>query len=240
MPRLITDFDGPIMDVSERYYQVYLECLAQVRRPRQALMTLSKAEFWALKRARVPEKEIGLRSGLNASQSQTFAQLRADLVHTMPYFEYDTIIPGAVEALERLQAAGVDLVVMTMRRVRELNYALNRYDLGRFFAPERRYCLGNDYVKTGDTKDKPLLMARAMTELPPASPTWMVGDTEADMASAQSQNLPAVAVLSGIRDRDQLIQCDPTHVVRNFASAVELFLEQEQLIERLWSPAIKS
>ena len=231
MPRLITDFDGPIMDVSERYYQVYRECLTQVRRPRQALVSLSKSEFWALKRSRVPEKEIGLRSGLNASQSQAFAQLRSDLVHTMPYFEYDTIMPGAIEALEQLQAAGVDLVVMTMRRVRELNCALNRYDLGRFFEPERRYCLSNDYIKTGDTKDKPLLMAQAMGELPTASVTWMVGDTEADMVAAQSQNLPAVAVLSGIRDRDQLVQCDPTHVVKDLAAAVELFLGQRLLTE---------
>jgi len=29
MLRLITDFDGPIMDVSERYYQVYQYCLQQ-------------------------------------------------------------------------------------------------------------------------------------------------------------------------------------------------------------------
>jgi len=63
MLRLITDFDGPIMDVSERYYQVYQYCLKQVQEPGQAVTQLSKSEFWQLKRAQVPERQIGLMSG---------------------------------------------------------------------------------------------------------------------------------------------------------------------------------
>ena len=33
--RIITDFDGPIMDLSDRYYHVYQLCLAQVKLKRQ-------------------------------------------------------------------------------------------------------------------------------------------------------------------------------------------------------------
>ena len=44
MLRLITDFDGPIIDVSERYYRVYQFCLEKTLRPNQALQELSKAE----------------------------------------------------------------------------------------------------------------------------------------------------------------------------------------------------
>jgi phosphoglycolate phosphatase-like HAD superfamily hydrolase len=51
----------------------------------------------------------------------------------MPYLVYDQPNPGAVDALERFQQAGVELIVMTMRRMRELDDAFNRYDLGRFF-----------------------------------------------------------------------------------------------------------
>ncbi|HCF30049.1 MAG TPA: haloacid dehalogenase [Cyanobacteria bacterium UBA11049] len=224
MLRLITDFDGPIIDVSERYYQVYQECLDSSHAPNQAVKQLSKEEFWQLKRSRVPEKQIGIISGLDETQAQAFAQLRRQTVHTPPYFEYDTLAPGAVAALEKVQQAGVDLAVMTMRRVRELDYAFERHDLGRFFPKDRCYCLSNDYVKTRDIEDKPLLMERALVELPPASDTWMVGDTEADIITAKKHGVKVIGVLSGIRDRASLEVYQPNWIVKDLSEAVDLLL----------------
>jgi len=83
-----------------------------------------------LKRSRVPEKQIGIISGLEEVQAQEFAQMRRQIVHTPP-FEYDCLTLSLRS--EKVQQAGVDLAVMTMRRVRELDYAFNRHDLGRFF-----------------------------------------------------------------------------------------------------------
>lgn len=227
MLRLITDFDGPIMDVSERYYQVYQYCLEQIKQPNQPIQLMTKAEFWECKRDRIPEQTIGINSGLDQDQAQDFARLRRQTVHTMPYLVYDQPAPGAIEALERLQAAGVDLVVMTMRRVRELEDAFNRYDLARFFASDRRYCLSNDYVKTGDTKDKPLLMERALQELPVATDVWMVGDTEADMIAAKTHDVKAIGVLSGIRNTNQLSQYQPYLILNNLSETADFLLNQK-------------
>jgi phosphoglycolate phosphatase-like HAD superfamily hydrolase len=226
MLRLICDFDGPIIDVSERYYRVYQFCLEETRRQDQKIRELSKTEFWNLKRARVPEREIGIMSGLDAEQAQTFSQMRRNTVHTLPYFQYDEVAPSAVDALERVQQSGIDLAVMTMRRVMELDYAFNRFDLGRFFALDRRYRLSNDYVKTRDIEDKPLLMKQALSELPPASGTWMVGDTEADIVAAKTNGVKAIAVLCGIRDRTQLEAYEPDWIVNDLSEAVGLILEQ--------------
>jgi phosphoglycolate phosphatase-like HAD superfamily hydrolase len=226
MLRIITDFDGPIIDVSERYYRVYEYCLQKIRRPGQQVRELSKAEFWQMKRSRVPEKQIGVISGLDEAQAQEFSQLRKQTVHTQPYFEYDTLAHGAVETLSKVQSAGIDLVVMTMRRERELDYAFKKYDLGRFFPENRCYCLSNDYIKTRDTDDKPLLMARAIRELPPTIDTWMVGDTEADIISAKKQGIKVIAVECGIRDRAQQELYHPDLIVKDFSSAVNSLLEQ--------------
>ncbi|NEO31996.1 MAG: HAD family hydrolase [Symploca sp. SIO3C6] len=226
MLRIITDFDGPIMDVSERYYQVYKFCLEQTRHANQQVRQLSKPEFWHCKRARIPEQQIAIDSGLDALQADKFAQLRRQTVHTLPYLTYDQPVPGAVEALSTLKRAGFDLVVMTMRRVRELNEALIRCDLGQFFDPDRRYCLSNDYVKTGDTKDKPLLMARALAKLPPAYDVWMVGDTEADMIAAQTHGIKTMGVLSGIRDRTQLNLYKPDVIFNNLSEVVDSVINQ--------------
>ncbi|GET40185.1 HAD family hydrolase [Microseira wollei] len=226
MLRVITDFDGPIVDVSERYYRVYQFCLEKTSRQDRSVRQLSKDEFWQLKRARVPEWEIGMISGLDPEQAQEFATMRRQTVHTLPYFHYDELIPGAVDALEKVQQAGVDLVVMTMRREIELDYALERFDLGRFFPPNRRYRLSNDYVKTQDIDEKPLLMQQALKELPLAEDTWMVGDTEADIVAAKTNGVRAIAVLSGIRDRVELEAYLPDWIVNDLSAAVDLILSQ--------------
>ncbi len=226
MIRLITDFDGPISDVSERYYQVYLLCLEKNRRWDQQVQVLDKEKFWQLKRSRTPEKQIGIISGLDETQAEDFALLRKRTVHTQPYFEHDQIAPGAVEALLKVQQTGIDLAVMTMRRVRELEYALQNFKLYQFFPENRRYCLSNDYVKTRDIEDKPLLMARALKELPPAEDTWMVGDTEADIAAAKKHGVKSIAVECGIRDRASLETYHPDIFVANLTEAVNFVINR--------------
>ncbi|MBR8830846.1 MAG: Pyrophosphatase PpaX [Chroococcopsis gigantea SAG 12.99] len=226
MLRLITDFDGPIMDVSERYYRVYQYCLEQAQQAGKNLTGLSKEEFWQLKRDCVPERRIGQLSGLDEEQAQVFSSLRRQTVHTLPYLVYDRPLPGAIEVLENIQALGWDLVVMTMRRVSELDLALQQYELGHFFAPDHRYCLSDDYIKTKDIEDKPLLMARALQELPEVGETWMVGDTEADIIAAKTGGLKIIAVLSGIRNRSQLERYEPDFIVNNLAEAVDLITSE--------------
>jgi phosphoglycolate phosphatase-like HAD superfamily hydrolase len=224
MLRIITDFDGPIMDVSERYYQTYLFCLRRVAQPEQGVNTLSKAEFWQLKRSQTPERQIGQLSGLTAAQSVEFANLRRQTVHTQPFFAYDVLVEGAIATLDRIQQSGADLATLTMRRVSELENALTRYNLGQFFAPDRRYCLSNDYPKTNDVADKTQLMTRALLELPAATKTWMIGDTEADIISAKTNGVPVIGVLSGIRDRSQLQSYEPDAIVANLGEAYRLIL----------------
>jgi phosphoglycolate phosphatase-like HAD superfamily hydrolase len=224
MLRIITDFDGPIMDVSERYYQVYLLCLAQTKEAEQEIQTLSKAEFWTLKRSKTPEVSIGIQSGLTAEQASEFSQRRKELVHQLAYLKFDRIMPTALAALQQIQQQGIDLVVMTMRRDRELDYAFSQAPLTPFFPANRRYNLSNDYIKTKDELDKPLLMARAIQELPPADQTWMIGDTEADIAAAHSQQIPIIGVLSGIRDEPTLAKFQPDSIVANLPAAVSVIL----------------
>lgn len=140
MLRIITDFDGPIVDVSERYYRVYELCLEKTRHPEQQIKQLSKAEFWQMKRDRIAETEIGMVSGLDEQQASVFSKLRKQTVHTQPYFEFDILADGAIDTLSKIKQLNIDLAVMTMRRVRELEYALKKLNLGDFF-PENRSLL---------------------------------------------------------------------------------------------------
>jgi len=224
--RIFTDFDGPIMDVSERYYQVYLYCVTKIRKSEQAVTTLSKHEFWELKRSQVPEKEIAILSGFtDEKQAVAFAHLRRATVHTDPYFQYDRLIESAILALEKAQNAGWDLAVMTMRRRRELEPVLDQYNLKRFFPSDRIFCLDDDYLKTVDTQDKPKLMQRAQANLPAVDQQWMIGDTEADIIAAQSFDIPAIGVLSGIRNQSQLEKYQPQQIFADLITSVTAILD---------------
>ncbi|MEM8604719.1 MAG: HAD family hydrolase [Cyanobacteria bacterium P01_F01_bin.86] len=226
MFRIFTDFDGPIMDVSERYYQVYQYCLAETHEPAQTITVLSKEAFWELKRAQVPERQIGRISGLHDDQARQFARLRRETVHSSVFLKHDHLIPGATDALAKMQALNYHLVVVTMRRANTLNTALIDHQLEAFFPPEVRYCIPDNYTKTSDEIEKTRLVEKALTELPAACEAWMIGDTEADITAAQAHNVPIVAVLSGIRDRERLETYKPDFIVDNLQAAIATILAQ--------------
>jgi phosphoglycolate phosphatase-like HAD superfamily hydrolase len=224
--RIITDFDGPIMDLSDRYYHVYQLCLNRVKEPNQSIKILTKAEFWTYKRAKIPEQQVGIASGLTAAQAEIFKQIRDLTAHQLQYLSLDRIVPGAIAALEQIQASGVELIVMTLRRNCELNAAFNQYDLAHFFPPNCRYCLADDYQKQGDIQDKTQLMAQALAQLKPDPNTWMIGDTETDIIAAQTHNIKVIGVLSGIRDRDRLAQYQPDRIVDDLASSLPIMFDR--------------
>ncbi|AFY74184.1 putative phosphatase [Synechococcus sp. PCC 7502] len=225
MKRLFTDFDGPIMDVSQRYFQVYLFCLEKVKGPNQLVSPLTKSEFWEFKRSQTSEVEIAIKSGLNLiNQPQNFARLRRENINSKYFFTFDQIHPWAIAALETAQNAGLELAVMTMRREWELFPVLDRYDLHRFFKSDLIFCLKNDYIKTQDIKDKPKLMAGAIATLPKIEKQWMVGDTEADLVAASTHNIPSIGVLSGIRNQTQLEIYQPQAIAKDLQEAVEIII----------------
>lgn len=224
--RIITDFDGPIMDLSDRYYHVYQLCLDKVEQPHQSLHVLTKAEFWTYKRAQVPERKIGIASGLTPTQAEEFKELRDRHAHQLQYLSLDRVVPGSIAALEKIQASSSELCVMTLRRTCELEPALQQYNLDRFFPSHSRYCLPDNYVKHGDVAAKTQLMTAALSELPPDPNTWMIGDTEADIIAAKTHGIKVIGVLSGIRDRDRLAQHQPDKIVANLAAAIELIFDR--------------
>src|ERR687893_96470 len=72
------DFDGPIVDVSNRYYTTYQLGLADTQGFYQAegitlpIQMLSKQQFWQMKQDRVPDVELATRSGLQGEQIDFF------------------------------------------------------------------------------------------------------------------------------------------------------------------------
>lgn len=75
---LFCDFDGPLVDVSERYYGTYQAALQHTQQiyAQQGiaipLKYLGKDQFWQMKRQRVSDIEIAMQSGLQEEQIAFF------------------------------------------------------------------------------------------------------------------------------------------------------------------------
>lgn len=228
------DFDGPIVDVSNRYYSTYQLALTQTQAFYQdkgitlPLGRLQKQQFWQMKQDRVPDAEIAMRSGLRTEQINFFLKRVIEIVNQPALLKQDKLQPGVSWALALLHSQGVRLVLVTLRCQAQARQILSNYGLTRLFSgiygTDDRDAAYHNYAE-GKTQ----LLAKALTEQSllagcPIS-AWMIGDTEADLIAGQALSIPTIALTCGIRSRMYLKQFHPTCIHSDLLSAAHYLLE---------------
>jgi len=228
------DFDGPIVDVSNRYYTTYQLALADTQAfyQRQGItlptQTLQKQQFWQMKQDRVPDVEIAMRSGLRTEQIDFFLSRVIEIVNQSALLQQDRLQPGVSWALALLHSQGVRLVLVTLRCQSQATQILRNYGLTRLFSG----IYGTDdcdaaYHNYAEGKTQLLAKALAeqsvLAECPISS--WMIGDTEADLLAGQALSIPTIALTCGIRSRMYLKQFHPTRIHTDLLSAAHYVLE---------------
>jgi phosphoglycolate phosphatase len=224
-PKPITvfcDFDGPIVDVSDRYYSTYHLALTDTAEFYSELSThlfnqnqltvLTKAQFWQMKQDRVADQEIALQSGLNGEKIDFFLQRVMEIVNSADLLCQDKIQPGVAWALGLLRAQGCKLILVTLRDQDEAIRILAQHGLRQLFSGI--YGTGNSQAAYQNySQVKTQLLAKAMHEhqvTPANSDSWMIGDTEADLLAGIAMEIPTIALTCGIRSKRQLSQFKPT------------------------------
>lgn len=155
-----------------------------------------------------PEGERSDHIALSDLYKDAFRALRQKSAHNEPLY------PGAVEALENLEAAGVLLGVATGKSRRGLVETLERHGLARRFA----------VLKTADDapgKPNPDMLLAAMDETG-ASPltTVMIGDTVFDVEMAVNARASAIGVSWGYHDPAELVSAGAVAIVERFGDVV--------------------
>jgi len=179
------DLDGPILDVSERYFRVHRAIVGSG--------VLGRAEFWNLKRQRAPLDQI-LAKDKASIDTQTYRTAWLSLIEEQEYLKHDRVVAGA-RAVLALLGLSHRLVLVTLRRNREnLLWQLKDLDLASSFA---RILSGNAREEL-DWQTKARLI-RADLEEEGEGPAVIVGDTEVDLLAGQVLGLATIAVCSGIR-----------------------------------------
>ena len=220
---LFCDFDGPIVDVSERYYQTYQLGLDEIKAasPHLTLHRLSKAQFWQMKQERTPDVEIAMRSGLQGEQIERFLNRVKQIVNQPELLAQDQIQPGVKWALSLLHGRGVRLVLVTLRQQSQATQILREQGLESLFSG-----IWGSHDDTAaylnQAEHKAYLLGLAVQQH--SGCAWMVGDTEADVLAGQSLGIPTIALTCGIRSRSYLQRLEPTRIHTDLLSATRYLM----------------
>jgi phosphoglycolate phosphatase len=226
------DFDGPIVDVSDRYYSTYQMALADTARfyrefspelrvaDRPSQHVLTKVQFWQMKQNRTPDREIAQRSGLDGEQIDFFLARVLKIVNRPELLQQDKLQPGVSWALNLLRTEGAKLILVTLRDRDEANNILEQHGLRSLFAA----IYGTDnsqaaYQNYAELKTQ--LLDRAISDHchPNKQDAWMIGDTEADILAGRAMGIPTIGLTCGIRSHQQLNLLAPTRIETDLLAA---------------------
>lgn len=236
------DFDGPLVDVSDRYYSTYsfalenTQAFYRVQNICLPIQALSKEQFWQMKQDRVPDIEIAMRSGLQGEEIDVFLECVREIVNQPALLQKDKMQSGVSWALALLHSQGIRLVLVTLRSHSQAKQILQNYGLARLFSgiygTEISDAAYQNYVElktqllaqaAQDFAISPSLTqaSRRCSSTPSA---WMIGDTEADIVAGQTLGIPTIALTCGIRSHYALKKCNPTRIQSDLLSAAHYLL----------------
>lgn len=234
---LFCDFDGPIVDVSNRYYATYLQAIKQLKAElspcHQTIYPhiLTKEQFWYLKQHRIPDFEIAIRSGIPESHVEFFLAIVQALVNQPALLHHDCLQPGIRWALGLMNSQGVRLILVTLRRQSQVEDILRFHQLEHVF----KSVWGTQdadaaYINSADGKTA--LLGKAWADVCQRygvpQRAWIVGDTEADILAGQAQKISTVALTCGIRSRAYLSQYQPDYICSDLVSVPHSLVNSAQ------------
>lgn len=229
------DFDGPIVDVSERYYQTYRKGLLAVEEYAErrlnrmlAIAPLSKAQFWKMKQNRVADIEIAVRSGLPADLFDAFMQRVQRIVNHPSLLSWDCLQPTALSALHHFKDSGLRVVLVTLRHPRQVNAFLSENNLAHL-VDEVYGAFDINAAHANRVEQKRELLSEAIAQQTAQGYTthksWMVGDTEADVLAGKELGLDTAALSCGVRSAGYLQQLKPSKIYDCLMSAARELAE---------------
>ena len=226
------DLDGPLIDVSQRYYRTYRLAIAETSYHYQMLgisLTIdpmSEARFWHMKRERIPDPDIAVRTGFVDEQIDFFLNTVKMLVNQPMLLQADRLQHCARAALESFKAEGINLALVTLRDHDQAIQVLKRFGLYHYFSHIRgtqdKFAAYENYTDYKAAMLSNLMDTMALT---PRHPVCMIGDTEADVLSAKAVGIDAIALSCGMRSSDYLKRLEPSCIAEDLSDATRYILQ---------------
>jgi pyrophosphatase PpaX len=207
------DFDGTLVDTTEMIHQ-----------------SMRHAASSVLGRDDIPRETLLANVGQPLPRQMELidaerAELLLEAYRRHHEEHHDDLIgefPGIEEALARLRSAGIQVAVVTSKRLVSVEMALKNF-------PGLREVVDR-FVTMEDTTEhkphpEPLLRGLELLGNVPKDETVYVGDSPFDVEAAKAAGLTSVAVSWGAFSEDTLRASEPDHLVPDIDAAVDVLLE---------------
>jgi phosphoglycolate phosphatase-like HAD superfamily hydrolase len=198
------DFDGTIVDASERHYQAYSQILTELTN----CDPLSKEEFWGSKRQGASTVEL-LPNQLSSERISAFESRWIDNIEDRRYLQFNNIVPSARETLRGISTMESKFVLVTNRKKpKNVRWELEKYNIKEHFDK----ILVNDPM--GDVTKAEFVSRKLDDNITPAC---IIGDSGSDMEAGKILNISTIATTYGIRNRKFLEQYSPDAFIDSFS-----------------------
>lgn len=205
MPVIISDLDGTILDVRERFAHAQVATFSSL-----GFDVPYKKAYNLYRWGYEPEILLG-KLGITLSQEQWslfFKRIDEEFYH---HWNYSYVIPGVIEALHIVKPRVEGLQLITSRaRIAETRSEFSAFGLDQVF--DRVYTRG-DLAKAEGVNEIPLfpflnhrrrLIQLALSDIDHHEDVWILGDSTKEIEAAKSLGHVAVGVLTGFAKREDL------------------------------------
>jgi phosphoglycolate phosphatase-like HAD superfamily hydrolase len=212
--KIYFDLDGPILDVSPKFYKIYSDLLNEYGYP-----LLSKEVYWQFKKEHTPCPEI-LKRTCPPEIVEPYIKKRLEIIENFSYLKTDQVVPGACQVLDRLSKKHTLILVTLRNRSETLSQELDYFDLKKYF----KKVLSQDN-NPGDWQTKARLIRE--DESFNNKDVVIIGDTQADIKCGKDLGMITVAVLSGIRTEELLRKAEPDFLIEDINSLEKVIFSIE-------------
>lgn len=203
---LFIDFDGTIVDITDRHYATYIASMASVSDAKP----IGKDLYWRLKRRDAQWNEI-LSINNTSHLENEFIRKFIDTIETMDMLRMDKLFKGARKFINRVKPTNNVYLVSLRRNHSNLLRQLEYLGMDDTFD---KVLSGHSDTKAGSLLKKADVIRGVGLHVQGV----MIGDTEADIVASKELGFRTIAVTSGIRDSNFLRQYLPDELVADIGA----------------------
>lgn len=158
--------------------------------------------------------------GLSAEQAEQALLFYRERFSVKGLYEND-LYPGITDLLVSLKDRGVELIVATSKPEEFTVRILEHFDLAKYFT----FVGGNTLNEDRPTKEAVIAYIRENYPDISRENAVMIGDRKYDIRGAHCHDLPAIGVLYGYGDREEMDDAGADFIVDDIANLTSLLLK---------------
>ncbi len=203
---LFLDFDGTLVDISEKYWWVY----SGFMQSRGGALP-ARELFWQTKRDGGSDATLLSSAGLDPRLAPELKAHIQGNIETNAALSRDTVFPGTESLLESLGRSHTLILISARKNPSNLRDQITSLGLDRYFAEILTAAGENESLPGGHTAKSVVLSGSRWIK--PGAEALIAGDAAMDVLTGKALGIRTCAVLSGIRTRRFLEKLQPDHIV---------------------------